>query len=417
MLAILMGFVALGFAEGFLSGIATKEATKVAKRYAFGTILIERHGAYTSTAREDPYRYALSPDDQRFIEDFLTAHASAVTAFTRKLLFRGTASTGKSSVLIEGSAQDPRGVALVRQDWAWNATAGRPLRDLSPNSVLLARTLGLALDCTTPVGRVPIGSTGAPIAEERPFTCRRQRVQISASTERGQVNVIEPEIGGLYEFGIPFLDAKVIELPLALAQKLLDTKAVTMYAVLLARPHEAAAFTAALMDAARARHLDIEAQTWVQHPSFGDYYRRSIELLHIYRNLVLIVVIVIAGMSVFATLLRAVAERTREIGTLRSLGFLRRHIVILFALEAAVLAAVATLGGLAATLALRALIEQSGITYSSGIYAEPVRMHIDFVPEAYAVAGLVLIGVAVLAALGPATRAARLAIPEALAQN
>jgi putative ABC transport system permease protein len=119
-------------------------------------------------------------------------------------------------------------------------------------------------------------------------------------------------------------------------------------------------------------------------------------------------------MSVFTTLLKAVNERVREIGTLRSIGYRRRHIVWLFTLEAALLAAVSAAVGIVATAAAVAAINAAGLSYKGGIASTAIPLTISLLPSATLFAVVFLSAVAVLAALLPARRAARLGISAAL---
>jgi putative ABC transport system permease protein len=112
---------------------------------------------------------------------------------------------------------------------------------------------------------------------------------------------------------------------------------------------------------------------------------------------------------------KAVNERTREVGTLRSLGFVRGQVTRLFALEAALLAAIACGMGLLLTLAISALINGAGITYNGGLLAAPIPLGVAIDPWSYAKAAAFLVAVAVFAAWLPARRASRRSIPDALA--
>ena len=85
---------------------------------------------------------------------------------------------------------------------------------------------------------------------------------------------------------------------------------------------------------------------WDRH-KYAELYRRGMQVLGLYRTFVVLIVVAIAGMSVFSTMLKAVNERVREIGTLRSIGYRRRHIGALFTIEAAMLAGLASCLGLA----------------------------------------------------------------------
>jgi putative ABC transport system permease protein len=301
----------------------------------------------------------------------------------------------------------------VRGGSAWNALAGRPLRDPAESSVLLATGLGSLLECERTDDAPARDERGRPIAVERPFACRRPRLQLVASTVSGQLNAIEPEVVGLNDGGSKELDVKYLQLPLALGQRLLDTRDLSMFVLLLREPEHAARFARELSEAARARGLALTAMPWQEHTS-GVEHRRGVQILNVFRALMGSVVVLIAGMTVLTTMAKAVSERTREIGTLRSLGFLRRQIVLLFALEAALLAAVACAFGLALTVGVTAAANASGVLYDGGIFAQPVRLTIAYLPWTWAGTAALLSLVAGLAAVIPARRASRARIPDAL---
>ena len=143
---------------------------------------------------------------------------------------------------------------------------------------------------------------------------------------------------------------------------------------------------------------------WDEH-AIAELYRRTQSILSIYRNLVVLIVVAIADMSVLTTMLKAVNERVRDIGTLRSIGFRRRHVLGLFTTESALLAAVSSCLGFLATWVLVRLINGAGISYSGGVAATPIPLTVNVVPAACVFAVVFLSGVAVLAAILP--RAAR----------
>ena len=203
-------------------------------------------------------------------------------------------------------------------------------------------------------------------------------------------------------------------LPLALAQRLANTRDVTMYTILLRDPARAERFSRDLSAAAAARGLAIDAMPW-QASYYGETFRQGMAFLRAFRGLMAMVVVAIAGAAVFSSMVKTVNERTREIGTLRSLGFLRRQVTRLFALEAAVLSAVACAAGLLVTLGVSALLNRAGLTYRPGIMATPIPLGlaVDFV--SYLQVAALLVAIAVFAAWRPARRAARTRIPDALA--
>ncbi|MBA3886060.1 MAG: FtsX-like permease family protein [Acidobacteria bacterium] len=412
-LSIVVGFIAIGLFEGYLSDLENIQREWYVHRGMTGHVIVEQRGAFGSEGRQDPWKYALDLEKQAAIEAFLQERAADVATRNRVLQVGGLASTGRSGVVFIAWGLDVAESVEVRGTWAWNVTAGQPLHQSGENAVIVGNGLGALLGCTGPPPETAIGRDGRPTGEQRPMACAQTHVQLSSTTEHGQLNVVDPVIVGLFDGGMKDVDNRFVHMPLPLAQRLADTDAVTMYVVLLRDARQAPAFAAALDAFSTERGLGLAAVPWDEHV-IAEMYRRSTSILSIYRNLVVLIVVAIAGMSVLTTMLKAVNERVREIGTLRSIGFRRRHIVGLFTVEAAVLAAVSSGVGLLATWALIGVINSAGLSYSGGVAATPIPLTISLVPAACVFALVFLSGVAMLAALLPARRAARLSIPDAL---
>ncbi len=411
-LAIAVGFVAISVFDGYLTYLGEDNSNMFADLFMTGDLIVEPVGA--SDADEGVAgKVLLGEREQAFVEGFLASRADEVVARMPMLYAWGFASAGKATARFLAFSYDPADGVKLRRRFAWNALAGKPLQLAPESSILLGMGLGSLLDCE-PTGHGPAkGWDGTIVAEERPFTCRRPRVQLVASTASGQLNAVEPEVVGLIDGGLKDLDAKFAHIPLSLAQRLLDTKGLSMYTVLLRDPTSAAAFARDLVQAAKAKGMALVAVPWRDHV-YGAENRRGMRVLAMFRTLMAVVVVLIAGMTVLTTMAKAVSERTREIGTLRSLGFLRRHVVLLFALEAALLATVASVVGLAVTVSITAATNASRITYSAGLAAQPMALGVRYLPATWAGATLFLAAVAAAAAVVPARRAARSRIPDAL---
>lgn len=111
----------------------------------------------------------------------------------------------------------------------------------------------------------------------------------------------------------------------------------------------------------------------------------------------------VGGVGILTIMTIAVAERTGEIGLLRALGARREQVLLLFLAEAALLAGVGGLSGLALGIALAQLLH-------AVFPALPVTT-----PWSYALAAeVVAVAIGVAAGVAPANRAARLDPVEAL---
>jgi putative ABC transport system permease protein len=381
-----------------------------------GSLLVEGTGASAvlsgKAGEEEPI--FLLEREQAFLDEYLRAHADEVVVRARSLFVGGVVSNGGASTPFTGWGHDPVEGAALRRRFAWDTWSGRPLQESPDDSVVLGNGLGRLLECAPTTTESPFGPDGLPIPKARPFACRRPRLQLMGSTASGQVNAVAATVAGLYDPGRKEMDYQMISMPLALAQRLDNSHAVSMYTVLLRDPSAAARFARELKAVAAARGLAIDAMPW-QESYFGLLYRQGMAFLGAFRGLMAIVILAIAGTAVFSTMAKAVSERTREIGTLRSLGFLRRQITALFALEAAVLSSGACGIGLLLTLALTALVNGAGITYQPGTMANPIPLGVAVDPVEYMRVAAYLVAISVFAAWRPARRAARTKIPDALA--
>ena len=76
-------------------------------------------------------------------------------------------------------------------------------------------------------------------------------------------------------------------------------------------------------------------------------------------------------------------ERTKEIGTMRSLGYTKSIIRNIFFIEILILSLFGTIIGAALSLTITLVINGSGITYKAGQFVESTPMTIAFEPMNY----------------------------------
>jgi ABC-type antimicrobial peptide transport system permease subunit len=141
--------------------------------------------------------------------------------------------------------------------------------------------------------------------------------------------------------------------------------------------------------------------------------------------IMLFIVFSVAGLSVLNTMLMTVFERTRELGVLRALGMSRLAMMSLVVLEALLLALVATGLGLLIGGIFDYLLIEYGFPYETSEGKGLSWQGITFPPAIYGAFSLrpllitvaFLNGVAVLAAVWPAIRVARLKPVEAMVQR
>jgi putative ABC transport system permease protein len=121
--------------------------------------------------------------------------------------------------------------------------------------------------------------------------------------------------------------------------------------------------------------LDFHVVRWEQH-QVGDMYNRTMSLLSIFRNFVVTIILAISILAIFNTMMKLVKERTRELGTLRSLGFTPSWVLFTFICEAVILSIfggfLGSVFAIIGTLSMNAL----GVVYKAGVLVEPVPFRI-----------------------------------------
>jgi len=141
--------------------------------------------------------------------------------------------------------------------------------------------------------------------------------------------------------------------------------------------------------------------------------------------IVMFIMFSVAGLGVLSTMLMNVFERTRELGVMRSLGMTRLRMMGMILLESLLLCAVASLLGLMFGGFLDWLLIEYGFPYATADGEGVSFMGVTFPPRFYGVLHLkpiVIIVVfmhviALLAALWPALRVARLRPIEAMREH
>jgi putative ABC transport system permease protein len=138
----------------------------------------------------------------------------------------------------------------------------------------------------------------------------------------------------------------------------------------------------------------------------AELFDKVFDATEIFLAVVALVTLTLGGVGVMNTMMMAVAERTHEIGIKKALGATRRRILLDFFLEGLVLALLSGLVGTAAVWALASAV--NALPMPDMFAGLPIQLNTALIAIA------ALGSVAVLAALPPAWRAARLTPVEAL---
>ncbi len=359
--------IALGYAGIVLLG---GYAVRVERLLRASSVYLQRAGHLSIYARggleraeAKPSAYTLRPEAVEAIEAAL--HADPRVEFTgRYLLGGGIAGNGCDAFPFRALGVDleaERRILAhpeVRSAVAALARprAGRALVEVDPASApvalatRLARAIGKwpaegvttppavppgALDCDAP-GREGIGAD--------PF------VQLAARTHDGSLGLSDAWVAGVFQAPTTEADKSALVAGLETLQRVYDTDRVTYVAAFLRDAHQAAFVAEDLADKLAEANLDVSIYRY-DDPKANAYYVGTVEFVGSLVGFIGILVASVVALSVLNAMTLAILERTRELGTLRSIGFTRGQLRALFLREAAALVSIALAAGLALGLA------------------------------------------------------------------
>ena len=239
---------------------------------------------------------------------------------------------------------------------------------------------------------------------------------IIARTKYGAITALDVEIAGLFNVGNPEIDNNYFFLPLDIAQTILEMEnEITEVTLFGNSMEEADALETYLNGRFDTNIYDIVSWKYSSRDLLKLYSMKSKGTQVIY-----LILFIMISASIMNTMLMSVYERTREIGTLMSLGFRRRNILSLFALEGGFLGAfggvIGTIIGGAITYYLKIYGLNIEFMIKSGFGDFPIgsRIYAEINPSSLFYFILIGVSIALLSAVYPSWKGARMEPTEAL---
>lgn len=242
-------------------------------------------------------------------------------------------------------------------------------------------------------------------------------IEVLTASANGAPNVLRLDLLKSERQPVKELDAAYLAMPLKFAQRLIFGAGQSKVTGIVVQLRDTA-------DLAEAHQL-IQARLahWPQALEISDFHELSPvydqvdSMLRSFFNFIAGLMVTVTFFSIVNTINMAINERVGEIGTLRALGFERSFVLRMFMIEGSTLGFVgALIGTVSATLIAEYGINLAGLRWTPPGRSVAVPVTIDVFGSPWLIAGSVvaLTLVACLSSLGPARRAARLEVVEAL---
>jgi putative ABC transport system permease protein len=306
-----------------------------------------------------------------------------------RIEFYGMISNGAKSSVFMGSAVDP--AAENSLGFTPRLTSGRDLSARPDGEVEALIGAGLAKSMNVKVG---------------------DGLTLLAVTTDGALNGVDVQIAGIVNNGVAELDARYLRITLTSAQRLLQSDRVTNLVVGLDATENTDMVAAGLAPRLRGMPQEMVLKKWIDLAAYYKQVSTMFNGIFLFMGLIVFLMVLMSSVN---TLLMAMLERTREIGTMLAMGTPRAWVVALFMLEATLLGLLGALVGVVGGNLLGAFINAAGLHMPPPPgYTVRISFHILHVPVLMIGSSILVIVSLAAASILPAIRASRLQIAEAL---
>lgn len=171
-------------------------------------------------------------------------------------------------------------------------------------------------------------------------------VQLMTKAWNGQISAVDAEIIAHFKTGVAETNSTYMITNLDHLQRLLDTKNVASFAIFLDLPDPKLAWIQKieLEDKLEKAGIKASVYTWTDE-KISPLYASTMGFIHTLVGFVGFVLAMIISFSIFNSATMTVVERSQEIGMMRSLGFTKKRVRLLFLSESLLLTGLALLFG------------------------------------------------------------------------
>lgn len=382
--AVGLGFASICIFSGYIHNVYTGLSEQAVHGEGLGHLTVVKKG-YFENGTIEAKKYLLTKEELTRIGAILSAD-NGVQLWTPRLAVDGLISNGRTSMIFMGEGIVPEQEEILRAQY--RPDRGGMLDAAKPTAIVvasdLARLLGLKVGANAVV-----------------FT----------TTFDGQANALDADVGSIYNTGVAATNDKTLLIPLNFTRRLLDTDGADRLRILLHSIDDTEDARLRLANKLAGVGIPLEIRTWKQLSTFYVQVKNLFDMIFVF---IFSIVAVIVVMSVTNTMSMTVIERTREIGTLRALGMKRRETVVLFSLEAMLLAAAGCAAGCAVTVLACWVVNLLNISYVPPNTSDHVPLLVDFVLGWVVGVFFLLLLLAAGAAYIPSAGASRTRIVDAL---
>lgn len=355
---ICLGFTALGVIGGVLSNIFSRLKAREIVVEKLGHITFAKAGFFEN-GKMEPEKYLWSKEQLRALITLFKADSEVVLASPRLRMF-GIASNGKSSTIFITEATVPED----DQNLVKTPIDGRTE---NPGAIFLSQGTGHT-------SQVAIGSELSHMLG----VTKGETLTLLLNTKDGMANAVDVEVADVFNTGNPATDDKFILTNFSLAQQLYDTEGAERIVVTLKNPEDLGKVKERLLRTAANAGFSLEAKGWEEQ---SKSYGKVKTMFGVIFRVLTIIITGIVLLTLLNTMQMAVSERTKEIGTMRAIGMLKKGVIRLFCTEGMLIGIIGCLLALPFLFLISGILQAANITFIPPVASSEVPLVLLLEPQ------------------------------------
>ena len=392
-MTICMGFTALGVLGGFLNNIFSRLKGQAIVAERFGHLTFAKKG-FSENGKLEPEKYLWNAQELNNILSTLRKDPNVELATPRLRMF-GVTSNGKASTLFITEAIVPSDDSKLLQTDVDGRTKIEGLVTFDPQKKSSDVIIGSELATMLKIGN-------------------GQDLTLLTSTKDGVANAMDVKVVKSYNTGNPATNDKFVLSDFELAQNLYDTDGAERVVVTLKNPDKIATIQAELMAKLAASGHELEVKTWDE---LSPSYKKVTTLFGIIFRVLTIIISVIVLLTVLNTMQMVVAERTKEIGTMRAIGMLKNQVIRLFCTEGLIMGILGCLMAAPILTIIANVLLMAGISFTPPVASVPVPLLLILTPKNIITVFLLFSFVAIVSSFLVSRRIANQQVVDSLMQS
>lgn len=187
-------------------------------------------------------------------------------------------------------------------------------------------------------------------------------VQIAARSLDGDLNAINAELGAEHTTGMQFLEDTVVLIPIKKVQELLATDAVESISIYLKPDVSLNPFIVKLKEKLSTLGYATDVYRF-DAPEINALHQGTMGFLYVMGGFFLFLICTAVSLTIINSLTMGIIERTREIGTLRAVGFKSLDVVKLFVRESVLLSVISMGFGILISFLVSSAVNAANIRF------------------------------------------------------